>query len=194
MRTLVVEDDPRTRRALAELLAELGHEAVEAGSVAEGVAAFRRSAPDVAIVDLGLPDGDGLDLVRGAPAGTAVLVLTGQGSVRNAVEAMKAGAHDFFVKPLRPPQLRAALDHLGARPSRAPAPPERAAEESPAREGLGELLGQLAADAGGDAPPHPRRRLGRPGLSLRRERDRQGGGRADPPRAVRGGPRDPSSA
>ncbi|MBK9966160.1 MAG: sigma-54-dependent Fis family transcriptional regulator [Holophagales bacterium] len=141
MKTLVVEDDPRTRRALAELLAELGHEATEAGSVAEGFAAFRRSTPDVAIVDLGLPDGDGLDLVRGAPQGTAVLVLTGQGSVRNAVEAMKAGAYDFLVKPLRPAQLRAALDHLGARPSRAPAPPEHVAEENLLREGLGQLLG-----------------------------------------------------
>lgn len=141
MKALVVEDDPGTRRALAELLDELGHESAEAASVAEGLAAFRRAAPDVAIVDLGLPDGDGLDLVRSAPEGTAVLVLTGQGSVRNAVEAMKAGAYDFLVKPLRPSQLRATLDHLGDRPARAPSPPERSITESPAREATGEVLG-----------------------------------------------------
>ena len=109
MRALVVEDDPRTRKALCELLAEFGHEAAEAGGVAEASAAYRDLPPDVAIVDLGLPDGDGLDLVKQAPSGTAVLVLTGQGSVRNAVEAMKAGAHYFFVKPRRPQQLRGAL-------------------------------------------------------------------------------------
>ncbi|MCL4806683.1 MAG: sigma-54 dependent transcriptional regulator [Thermoanaerobaculia bacterium] len=148
MRTLVVEDDPRTRRALAELLVELGHEAIEAGSMAEASALYRSAPPDVAIVDLGLPDGDGLDLVREAPAGTAVLVLTGQGSVRNAVEAMKAGAHDFFVKPLRPPQLRAALEHLGGRKARSegtpegPGGPERA--EATAGAGPAGLLGTSA--------------------------------------------------
>ena len=140
MRTLVVEDDPGARRALAELLVELGHETAEAGTVAEGGAALRDDAPDVAIVDLGLPDGDGLDLVREAPPRTAVLVLTGQGSVRNAVEAMKAGAHDFLVKPLRLAQLRAALDHLGERPGR----PAAEAPRPPAG-GLGGLLGRAPA-------------------------------------------------
>ena len=167
MRALVVEDDPRTRRALAELLLELGHEAAEAGGVAEAAAAYRDSPPEVAIVDLGLPDGDGLVLVREAPAGTAVLVLTGQGSVRNAVEAMKAGAHDFFVKPLRPAQLRAALEHLERRAGCAPAAPERptdgkAAKERPPGKDHGELLGTsepmrevlrlLARVAASDAP------------------------------------------
>jgi len=136
MKALVVEDDPRTRRGLAELLGELGHDVVEAGSVAEAVAAWRNAPPDFAVVDLGLPDGDGLDLVRDAPEGTAVLVLTGQGSVRNAVEAMKAGAHDFLVKPLRPSQLRAALDHLAGRADRPAPSPER-----PAGEEIGGLLG-----------------------------------------------------
>jgi len=136
VKALVVEDDPGARRALAELLVELGHEPAEAGSVADALAALQGEPPDVAIVDLGLPDGDGLDVVRGAPGATAVLVLTGQGSVRNAVEAMKAGAHDFLVKPLRLPQLRAALDLLGERAPRGPVP------AGPARgEGLGELLG-----------------------------------------------------
>jgi DNA-binding NtrC family response regulator len=150
VKTLVVEDDPRTRRALAELLVELGHEAAEAGSVAEAAAAYRDAPPDVAIVDLGLPDGDGLDLVREAPAGTAVLVLTGQGSVRSAVEAMKAGAHDFFVKPLRPPQLRAALEHLGGRRAR-PAVPSAGTAAEGDREGEGEREG-LAGLLGASAP------------------------------------------
>jgi len=140
VKALVVEDDAGARLALAELLGELGHEAAEAGTVAEGSEALRDDPPDVAIVDLGLPDGDGLDLVREAPPRTAVLVLTGQGSVRNAVEAMKAGAHDFLVKPLRLAQLRAALDNLGARPGRL-----AAHVAPPSAEGLGGLLGRAPA-------------------------------------------------
>ncbi|MHB8798431.1 MAG: sigma-54-dependent transcriptional regulator [Thermoanaerobaculia bacterium] len=137
MKALVVEDDPGARRALAELLVELGHEPAEVGNVADALVSLEGDPPDVAIVDLGLPDGDGLDVVRAAaPGSTAVLVLTGQGSVRNAVEAMKAGAHDFLVKPLRLPQLRAALDLLGERAS---LPLARAARSG--GDGLGELLG-----------------------------------------------------
>jgi len=136
MKALVVEDDPGARRALAELLVELGHEPAGVGSVAEALASLEGDPPDVAIVDLGLPDGDGLDVVRAAPGATAVLVLTGQGSVRNAVEAMKAGAHDFLVKPLRLPQLHAALELLAGRVS---LPPPRAARAG--EDGLGELLG-----------------------------------------------------
>ncbi len=157
MKALVVEDDPGTREALMELLAGLGHETEGAGSVAEATAAYRRAPPDVALVDLGLPDGDGLDVVRSAPGGTAVLVLTGQGSVRTAVDAMKAGAHDFLVKPLRPQQLLAALEHLGERPARPAAAPDRAEAEA-----LGEILGSseaiqnvtrlLARVAASDAP------------------------------------------
>ncbi|HMM36296.1 MAG TPA: sigma-54 dependent transcriptional regulator, partial [Thermoanaerobaculia bacterium] len=135
-KALVVEDDPGARRALAELLVELGHEPAEVGTVAEALASLEGSPPDVAIVDLGLPDGDGLDVVRAAPGATAVLVLTGQGSVRNAVEAMKAGAHDFLVKPLRLPQLRAALELLAGRVSLPLPRATRAGED-----GLGELLG-----------------------------------------------------
>ena len=142
MKALVVEDDPGARRALVELLAEMGHEALEAGTVADGSAAFRRDPPDVAVERLGLPDRDGLDLVRNAPEGTAVLVLTGQGSIRTAVEAMKAGAHDFLVKPLRPAQLRTALSHIRERPSR---PAVAAAAERSAPEAFGDLLG--------DSPP-----------------------------------------
>ena len=157
MKALVVEDDPGARRALAELLVELGHEPAEAGSVAGALASLEGDPPDVAIVDLGLPDGDGLEVVRAAPGATAVLVLTGQGSVRNAVEAMKAGAHDFLVKPLRLPQLRAALDLLDGRAARPPVGPSRSGGD-----GLGELLGSsppmkevlrlLARVAPSDAP------------------------------------------
>src|SRR5450759_4838483 len=118
MKVLVVEDEPGVQASLVELIQELGYEASAVGSVADARDALTRLAPDVCITDLGLPDGDGLDVVRAAKTGRrdcAVLVLTGQGSVLSAVEAMKAGAHDFLLKPLKPAQLASALAHLAHR-------------------------------------------------------------------------------
>ena len=118
MNVLVVEDEAGAREALVELVKELGYEASAAGSVAEAEAALARTVPDVCITDLGLPDGDGLDVVRAAKAlgrECDVLVLTGKGSVRSAVEAMKAGAHDFLLKPLKTAQLATALAQLSGR-------------------------------------------------------------------------------
>jgi len=118
MNVLVVEDEAGAREALVELVKELGYETSAAGSVAEAVAVLARSAPDVCITDLGLPDGDGLEVLRAAKAAGRecdVLVLTGKGSVRSAVEAMKAGAHDFLLKPLKTAQLATALAHLSGR-------------------------------------------------------------------------------
>jgi len=118
MNVLVVEDEPGARETLVELVKELGYEASTAGSVAEAESALARIAPDVCITDLGLPDGDGLDVVRAAKAAGRdcdVLVLTGKGSVRAAVEAMKAGAHDFLLKPLKAAQLATALSQLSER-------------------------------------------------------------------------------
>jgi DNA-binding NtrC family response regulator len=118
MNVLVVEDEPGAREALVDLVKELGYEASAAGSVAEAEAALSRHVPDVCITDLGLPDGDGLDVVRAAKAAGRdcdVLVLTGKGSIRSAVEAMKAGAHDFLLKPLKTAQLATALSQLSER-------------------------------------------------------------------------------
>ncbi len=118
MKVLVVEDEPGAREALVELVKELGYDASAVGTVADATAELTRLRPDVCIADLGLPDGDGIDVVRAARnAGgdCAVVVLTGRGSVRSAVEAMKAGAHDFLLKPLRTAQLTTTLAHLSER-------------------------------------------------------------------------------
>ena len=115
MKVLVVEDEPGVRASLVELVEELGYEASAVGSVADARDALTRFAPDVCITDLGLPDGNGLDVVRAAKAAgpdCAVLVLTGKGSILAAVEAMRAGAHDFLLKPLKPALLASALARL----------------------------------------------------------------------------------
>lgn len=135
MKVLVVEDEPGAREALVELVKDLGYEVTAAASVADAAAALSHFAPDVCITDLGLPDGDGLDVVRAAKAtgrDCAVLVLTGKGSVRSAVEAMKAGAHDYLLKPLRTAHLKTVLaqlseQHEATRGVASAAPPDPAA-------------------------------------------------------------------
>src|ERR1035437_9771272 len=144
MKVLVVEDEPGVRASLVELIQELGYEASAVGSVADARDALTRGAPDVCITDLGLPDGSGLDVVRAAKAArpdSAVLVLTGKGSILAAVEAMRAGAHDFLLKPLKPALLASALARLSEHHS-----PHSAARSEPAAAGqLGEMVGRSSA-------------------------------------------------
>ena len=116
MKVLVVEDDLDTARGIDELLKEFGLQVMVAGTLAEGYAALSKFDPDVCLTDLQLPDGDGIDFIRAVRGGDArreVVVLTGHGSLDTAVEAMKAGAFDYLVKPLRLPQLEAVLERLG---------------------------------------------------------------------------------
>ena len=120
MKVLVVEDDAETRDILQAFLADTGLDVRTAATLAEAKAALSAFDPDVCLTDLKLPDGDGLDLLREAGAGGSAretVVLTGHGSIDTAIEAMKAGAFDFLLKPLRPSQLEAVFDRLkmGAR-------------------------------------------------------------------------------
>ncbi len=115
MKILVVEDDRDTRQGLQMLLEEFRLDVRSASTLAEARAALATFDPDICLTDLQLPDGDGLDFVRAARAGDPrreIVVLTGHGTLDSAVEAMKAGAFDYLVKPLRPVQLEAVLGRL----------------------------------------------------------------------------------
>ena len=115
MRLLVVEDDPELGRRLTERL--------RAADFAVELAASRAEAedwPDVdrmaaVILDLGLPDGSGLDLLRhwrNRRLETPILILTARGSWQDKVEGLNAGADDFVVKPVRFEELLARLNAL----------------------------------------------------------------------------------
>jgi DNA-binding NtrC family response regulator len=108
---LVLEDEPLLRRQIRSQLEHLDAEV----SVAESVAAARRCLAaenfDFALLDVNLPDGLGTDLLKekAFPIATAVVVMTAQGSIASAVEAMKLGAADYLTKPFDPDALPLVL-------------------------------------------------------------------------------------
>lgn len=109
---LVVEDDESYRSALGFTLRRAGYRPVLVAGVAEARGAIAAQAPDLALVDLKLEDGDGLQVVRlladRVPA-CRVVMLSGHGTIPTAVEAMRAGAVDFRTKPLSSAEILEAL-------------------------------------------------------------------------------------
>jgi DNA-binding NtrC family response regulator len=100
-RLLVLEDDPLLLSVLAERLGREGLEVTTAATLAEARAALDAADQDVALIDLRLPDGEGLTLLREfAPKGDTVwVVMTAHATVSSAVEALKLGAKDYLEKP-----------------------------------------------------------------------------------------------
>jgi two-component system, NtrC family, response regulator AtoC len=111
---LVVDDDPEFRQSLATLLERDGFQVATAGSLAEGRDAVRGTAHDAVLVDQTLPDGLGSRLLDGldGPNAPEMVVITGHGSVLDAVEAMKEGALDYLTKPVDVGKLRTVLANV----------------------------------------------------------------------------------
>ncbi|WP_448207755.1 response regulator transcription factor [Azospirillum sp. sgz302134] len=107
----VVDDDPDVRNLLRGVLESFGFSASLFGSGTAARAAIRREPPDVCIVDLGLPDMDGLTLVRELweDVRFGVIVLTGRGDVSDRVLGLELGADDYIVKPFEPRELVARV-------------------------------------------------------------------------------------
>jgi DNA-binding response OmpR family regulator len=118
-RVLLVDDDPALCAFLADNLAADGFTALVAGTAAEGLRVLEHRRPDLAVVDLGLPDGSGLDLisrVRGSDGVSSrvdpalpVLVLTGRAGEPDRVRGFERGADDYVVKPFSYGELRLRL-------------------------------------------------------------------------------------
>jgi DNA-binding response OmpR family regulator len=109
-RILIVEDEPMLREAFRMMLEDSGYTVEEAGTGAEARAAVRAQAPDLILLDLGLPDVSGLDLARelsGNPdtAGVAILALTGRVGSEERKACLAAGCKAYFAKPLSPKEL-----------------------------------------------------------------------------------------
>ncbi len=111
---LLIEDTPSLQMYYRAILVAAGYEVRSTGTASEGMAVFADCMPDVVLLDLGLPDGNGLDLMAemlGLRPHTRVIVITANGSINKAVEAMRGGAHDFLVKPFEEARLLAAVQN-----------------------------------------------------------------------------------
>ena len=118
MKVLIVEDDLATRKGLEESIRDLGGETRSVGTVKEASRAIGEFDPRLLVVDIHLPDGDGIDILRAAretDPDREGIVITGQGSIDNAIEALRAGAVDYLLKPLRPAQLEVVFNRLADR-------------------------------------------------------------------------------
>ena len=112
MRILIADDDETLRSELAGILLEDGHEVVAAADGGEALRAVEQESFDVALLDLKMPKASGLDVLhrlRVVRPETAVVMVTGQGTIDAAVEAMKAGAIDFVEKPYEVEALQRTL-------------------------------------------------------------------------------------
>ncbi|HEY3809468.1 MAG TPA: sigma-54 dependent transcriptional regulator [Steroidobacteraceae bacterium] len=122
---LVVDDESDIRRLLQEILTEEGYEVEVAADAGQARAARQRQAPDLVLLDIWMPDTDGITLLRewsSEPAdGCPVVMMSGHGTVETAVEATRLGAYDFVEKPLSLAKLlrtvERALDARSRRPS-----------------------------------------------------------------------------
>jgi two-component system KDP operon response regulator KdpE len=114
---LLIEDEPQMRRFLRAALENEAYRLVEAPTAREGLAQVAGQNPDIILLDLGLPDGDGIDLTRRIRewAGTPIVVISARGQERDKVAALDAGADDYLTKPFSVGELlarmRVALRH-----------------------------------------------------------------------------------
>jgi two-component system, OmpR family, KDP operon response regulator KdpE len=114
---LLIEDEPQMRRFLRAALDERRFQLVEVGTAREGLAQAASRNPDIILLDLGLPDGDGLDLTRRIREWSSrpIIVLSARGMEADKVAALDAGADDYLTKPFGVDELlarmRVALRH-----------------------------------------------------------------------------------
>ena len=114
LKVLIVEDEPNARSGLAELVTGWGYRAETAKDGAEGLEKAVAWDPAILITDLKMPRVDGLELIerlQETAARPVIVVVTAQGSIESAVDAMKLGAYDFVQKPIDPTRMKIILNN-----------------------------------------------------------------------------------
>jgi two-component system, OmpR family, response regulator MprA len=114
-RLLVVEDDAQVRSMVVRTLRYEGFEVESAGDIATAMAAVRQSTPDAVLLDLLLPDGDGMELCRRLRASGAlypILMLTARDGLSDRILGLESGADDYVVKPFSTTELVARVRAL----------------------------------------------------------------------------------
>lgn len=140
-RVLLVDDDEAFRTRLARAFTDRGFAVESAGDAARARELARAFRPALAVVDLRLPEGSGLDVVRALRAddpAMRILILTGYGSIATAVEAMRLGADTYLSKPADADEILGALERAraaGGAPARDAAPEGSVGREPAGRSG-----------------------------------------------------------
>ena len=134
-KVLIVEDEMHARTGLTELVASWGYRADCAADGVEGLARVREWGPAIVVTDLKMPRMGGMELlarIGELSEPVCVVMLTAQGSIESAVEAMRMGAWDYLPKPVEPGRLRAILQSAS----------RQAGVEKPVKAGVGTLIGE----------------------------------------------------
>jgi len=113
-RVLVIDDDAHIRTLVTRLLTSEGYEALNASSADEGQAILEREQPDLVLLDVMMPQTDGIDLLSEIRATSAipVIMLTGLGDEADRILGLRAGADDYVVKPFSPGELTARIESV----------------------------------------------------------------------------------
>src|SRR6056300_1287662 len=107
----ILDDEPEIRRILSDALEEAGFRTMGFGRATEFEAALKTATPDVCLVDLGLPDRDGLTLVHrlALESGAAIIIISGRAQVQDRVTGLELGADDCIIKPFEPAEVVARV-------------------------------------------------------------------------------------
>jgi two-component system, OmpR family, response regulator MprA len=152
MRILIVDDDRSLRDALRRALVLGGYETASAGDGADALAEIARARPDAVVLDVGLPDVDGLEVsrrLRAAGDRIPILMLTARDAIEDRIDGLDAGADDYLVKPFDVGELKARLRALLRRSAHNEGEPDAPSFDGlrldPARHGVrvGESLVEL---------------------------------------------------
>jgi two-component system response regulator RegA len=122
---LIVEDDTLLRERLARAFASRGYDVRQAADISEAEAAAAAEAPELVVLDLRMPQGNGIELIPRLLAidpATKIVVLTGYGSVATAIEAVRLGAVHYLTKPADADEVLAAFSRDPGAPAGDPAP------------------------------------------------------------------------
>ena len=109
---LIVDDEPRVRESIRSILEDEGYSVIEASDGQEGLARVAADKPDSVLLDIWMPDLDGIEVLRGikqVDSDLPVIIMSGHGTIETAVKAAKLGAYDFLEKPLSIDKLELVL-------------------------------------------------------------------------------------
>jgi two-component system KDP operon response regulator KdpE len=142
---LVIEDEPQIRRFLRHTLGAQGYMLLEATNAREGMAEAASHPPDIILLDLGLPDMDGLEVIRNIRTWShaPIIIVSARGQEHDKVAALDIGANDYLTKPFSIPELMARIRVL----LRANARPGNGADNTDSVFAAGELVVDLARRA-----------------------------------------------